>query len=47
VDSGDLKPVLDELAHDRSYLGVEQHEVAHHHSAAVCRLERSPAAERQ
>ena len=34
-------------AHDRIDLGLEQHEVAHHHRAAMRRLERDPAAERE
>ncbi len=47
VDGGDLDPVLDQLGHDRSNLGVEQHEIAHHHRSAVRRLECGPAAERE
>ena len=47
VDRGDLEPVLDQLGHHRVDLGFEQHEVAHDHRAAVRRLERHPAAERE
>ena len=47
VHGGDLEAVLDQLGHDRIDLGLEQHEIAHHHRAAVHRLERRPAAERQ
>jgi hypothetical protein len=47
MDRGDLDAVLDQLAHDRSDLGVEQDKVAHHHHAAVRRLERRPAAKCQ
>src|SRR5215510_2261339 len=47
MDGGDLDPTLEQLAHDRGNLGVEQDEIAHHHRAAVRRLERCPAAERQ
>ena len=47
MDRGDLEAVLDQLGHDRIDLGLEQHEVAHHHRPAVHRLERGPAAERQ
>ena len=44
---GDLEAVLDQLGHDRIDLGLEQHEIAHHHGPAVHRLERRPAAQRQ
>ena len=47
VDGGDLDAVLDQLGHDRIDLGLQQHEVAHHHGAAMHRLEGDPAAERQ
>ena len=47
VDRGDLEAALDQLGHDRIDLGLEQHEIAHHHRAAVHRLERDPAAERE
>ena len=47
VDGGDLDAALDQLGHDRIDLGLEQHEVAHHHRFAMRRLERGPAAERQ
>ena len=43
----DLEAVLDQLAHDRIDLGLEQDQVAHHHGAAMGRLERDPAAERE
>jgi hypothetical protein len=47
VDGRDLEAVRDHLRHHRIDLGFEQHEVAHDHGAAVPRLERNPAAERQ
>src|SRR5712691_9457939 len=42
-----LYAALEQLGHDRIDLGLEQHQVAHHHRFAVSRLECSPAAERQ
>src|SRR4029453_15445415 len=47
VDRGDFEPPPHHLAYYRGDLGVEQHEIAHHHYPAVRRLERSPAAERE
>ena len=47
VDRRDFEAVLDQLCHHRIDLGLEQHEVAHHHGAAMRRLERRPAAERE
>jgi hypothetical protein len=47
VHGGDLDAVLDQLGHDRRDLGIEQHEIAHDHDAAVRRLERGPAAQRK
>ena len=47
VDGSDIDPVLDQLGHDRIDFALEQHEVAHHHRAAMRGLERGPAAERK
>ena len=47
MHGGDLEAALDQLGHDRINFGLEQHEIAHHHRAAMHRLERGPAAERQ
>ena len=47
VDRRDFEAVLDQLGHDRIDLGLKQHEIAHHHRAAMRRLESRPAAERQ
>ena len=47
VDRSDLKTVLDQLRHDGIDLGLQQHEIAHHHRSAVGRLERNPTTERQ
>ena len=44
---GDLEAAFEQLRHDRIDLGLQQHEVAHHHGAIMHRLERDPAAERQ
>ena len=35
VHRGDLEAVLDQLGHDRIDLGLEQHEIAHHHRAVA------------
>jgi hypothetical protein len=47
VDGSDRDAVRDQLGHDRVDFGLEQDEIAHHHRAAVSRLECRPAAERQ
>ena len=47
VNGGDLEAVLDQLGHHWVDLGLEQHEVPHHHCAAMRGLECGPAAERQ
>ena len=47
VDRRDLDPVLDQLRHDGTDLGLQQYEVAHHHDFAVHGFERDPAAEGQ
>jgi hypothetical protein len=47
VDGRDLDAVLDQLGHDGIDLGLEQHEITHHHCPAMHRLECRPAAERQ
>ena len=44
VNRGDIDAAVEQLCHDRIDLGLEQHEVAHHHGAAVSRLECDPAA---
>ena len=47
VDRGDVEAALDQLGHHRIDLGLQQHQIAHHHGAAMHRLERDPAAERE
>ena len=47
VHGGDLEAAFDQLEHHRIDLGLQQHEIAHDHGAAMRRLERDPAAKRQ
>ena len=47
VDGGYVEAVLDQLAHHRIDLALGEHQVAHHHDAAMRRLECHPAAERE
>ncbi len=47
VHGGDIEAGLDELGHHGIDLGFQKHDVAHRHHAAMGRLERDPAAERQ
>jgi hypothetical protein len=47
VDRRDLDPVLDQLRHHRVDLGLQQHEIAHDHRAAMRGLEGDPTAERE
>jgi hypothetical protein len=47
VHGSNLQPALDELEHDRIDLRLQQHQIAHGHHAAMRRLERDPAAQRQ
>ena len=47
VHRRDLDTAFDQLRHDGVDLGLQQHEIAHDHRAAVHRLEGHPAAERE
>ena len=47
MDRGDLEPAIQQSGHDRRDLGIEQHQVAHHHRLAMHRREGDPSAQRQ
>src|SRR3989440_10418752 len=47
VDRRDLQAILNQHGHDGVDLGLEKHEVAHHHRSLMRGLHRDPAAERE
>src|SRR5262249_16105384 len=47
VDCGDFESILDRCRHDGGNFAFKQNKIAHHHRAAVRRLECRPSAKRQ
>ena len=47
MDSRDLDPAFDQFGHHGIDFGFKENEIAHHHGAAMRRLEGDPTAKRQ